>query len=268
LARAAALLRAAADTGRPAIGPTAVAAGPPVNQATGPWLGCLGGFSLSVDGREVPWRDRRPRVQALLMLLALHHGRHIHREELVDALWPDATLASGIRSLQVAVSTARHCLAAGGLAEECLRRQGDAYALELTDVVDQRAVFERLALEADRAQAAGRPGEALRTRQSALDIYVGDLLPEVGPAEWVVEERARLRLLAATVGAEAARSALQVGELAAGIRAARRSIDLDRYHDSSWTLLVELTSRSGDHSAAAMARREHARVRADLGVGV
>ena len=84
----------------------------------------------------------------------------------------------------------------------------------------------------------------------------------------MVEERARLRLLAATVGAEAARSALQVGELAAGIRAARRSIELDPYHDSSWTLLVELTSRSGDHSAAAMARREHARVRADLGVTV
>ena len=61
----------------------------------------------------------------------------------------------------------------------------------------------------------------------------------------------------------------QVAALGAvGIRAARRSIELDPYHDSSWALLVELTQRSGDHSAAAIARRDHARVRADLGVGV
>ena len=217
---------------------------------------------------EVPWRDLRPRVRALLMLLCLHHGRQVHREELVDALWPDATLTSGIRSLQVAVSTARQCLAAGGLPEECLRRHGDSYAFELPDVVDQRARFEQLAQRADRDQGAGRHPDALRGRLAALELYVGDLLPEVGPAEWVVEDRSRLRLLAATVGAAAARSALQLGELAVGIRAARRSIELDPYHDSSWALLVELTQRSGDHSAAAIARRDHARVRADLGVGV
>ena len=264
------LLLVECSAARPGAERRAPAASPAADRetATGPRLSCLGGFSLTVDGREVPWREGRPRVRTLIMLLALRHGRHTHREELIDALWPDATLASGIRSLQVAVSTARHCLTAGGLAEDCLRRHGDAYALELPDVVDQRAGFERLAQEADRAQAAGRTREALWARQAALDLYIGDLLPEVGPAEWVVEERARLRLLAATVGAEAARSALQVGELAAGIRAARRSIELDPYHDSSWTLLVELTARSGDHSAAAMARREHARVRADLGVSV
>jgi DNA-binding SARP family transcriptional activator len=270
LARAAVLLRAdagaAGDAGRPV-----PAARPPASADPAPGpprLSCLGGFSLTVEGREVPWRNRRPRVRALLMLLALRHGRHIHREELVDALWPDATLASGIRGLQVAVSTARHCLIAGGLAEDCLRRHGDAYALELPGVVDQRAGFEQLVHEAERAQAGGRARDAFQAGRAALDLYVGDLLPEVGPAEWVVEERARLRLLAARAGAGAAKSALQLGELAAGIRAARRSIELDPYHDSSWTLLVELTTRSGDHSAAAMARREHARVRADLGVGV
>ena len=87
-------------------------------------LRCLGGFSLATRGIDVPWRLLRPRVRALLMLLAMNHGRQLHREQIIDALWPDAALASGIRSLQVAVSSIRQCLNAGGITEDALRRHG------------------------------------------------------------------------------------------------------------------------------------------------
>jgi DNA-binding SARP family transcriptional activator len=196
------------------------------------------------------------------MLLAMNHGRQLHREQLVDALWPDATLASGVRSLQVAVSSIRHCLGAGGIPEDALRRHGDAYALQLPAVSDQLADFERLAHEAGREQGSA----ALGSRLAALDRYAGDLLPEVGPAEWVVEERTRLRLLAASVGSAAARDALAEGELRTALEAAQRSVALDPYHDSSWQLVVEINERLGDQSAAAVARREQARVWADLGL--
>ena len=225
-------------------------------------LRCLGGFTLTAGGVDLPWRELRPRVRALLMLLAMNHGRHMHRERIVDTLWPDATLASGIRSLQVGVSSIRQCLSAGGITEDALHRHGDAYALQLPSVVDQLADFERLARAAARAQ----PSEALRLRLSALDLYAGDLLPEMGPAEWVVEERARLRLLAAEVASEAARDALAADDLRTALEAARRSVALDPYHDSSWVLVVEICERLGDHSAAAVARREQARIWVDLGL--
>ena len=232
------------------------------SQNPGASLRCLGGFSLAAAGVELPWRELRPRVRALLMLLAMNHGRQLHREQLVDALWPDAMLASGIRSLQVAVSSIRQCLSAAGIAEDALRRHGDAYALQLPGASDQLADFERLAHAAGREQGT----DALRSRLAALDRYAGDLLPEVGPAEWVVEERNRLRLLAASVGSAAARDALAAGELRTAIDAARRSVALDPYHDSSWQLVVEINERLGDQTAAAVARREQARVWADLGL--
>jgi DNA-binding SARP family transcriptional activator len=199
-------------------------------------------------------------------MLALHHGEDLHRERLVDALWPEASLASGIRSLQVAVSSIRQCLAAAGLAEDCLRRRGDAYALQIADADDQTKKFERLAHQAEQLVRAGDRAEALLCALAALDLYGGDLLPEVGPAEWVVEERDRLRTVAARAGATAADLALKVGELATGVRAAQRSIEIDPYHDDSWTLLAELYERRGDRSAAAVTRRDHARIRADLGL--
>jgi DNA-binding SARP family transcriptional activator len=198
------------------------------------------------------------------MFLAMNHGRQLHREQLIETLWPDAALASGIRSLQVAVSSIRQCFGMGGITEDALRRHGDAYALELPSVSDQLTDFERLAHAATRVQ---RP-EALRLRLTATDLYAGDLLPEVGPAEWVIEERTRLRLLAAEVALEAARDAFATDDLHTALDAARRSVALDAYHDSSWELIVEICERLDDRSAAAVARREQARVWIDLGLVV
>lgn len=228
-------------------------------------LNCLGGFSLQVDGTEVRWRGLRLRAQLLLMLLAVRNGREVHRETLIDALWPDAGTTSGTRSLQVAVSSVRQCLIAAGLVEDCVLRRGDSYALRLPGVHDQLARFERLAADAARAESTD-PARSLQSRLQALELYTGDLLPEVGPAEWIVEERDRLRVLAASTAVEAARLAACSGDHATGIRAARRSIELDPYHDPAWELLTRLQRLTGDHSGALVTRREHARVRADLGL--
>lgn len=235
----------------------------PLPPARGPVaLVCLGRFSLTVDGRELGWRELRPRAGSLLMLLALHHGRLIHREELVDRLWPDVTLASGIRSLQVAVSSIRQCLATAGLGKETLRRHGEAYVLALPDAEDQLRSFERLVSEA--SHSSGMP--ALHLRSAALELYAGDLLPEAGPAEWVVGERDRLRRLAAAVALAAAVEALQADDPLTARECALRSTALDPYHDSSWDLVIECSTRLGDQAAVAAARREQARAWADLGL--
>ena len=196
------------------------------------------------------------------MLLALHQGRPLHRELLIEALWPEATLSSGVRSLQVAVSSIRQCLAVGGVVGDPIRRQGDAYELVLPGAAVDVTAFERTIEEARHLQ----PGAALSARQVALDLYLGELLPEVGPADWVVEDRDRLRLLAAGLAAAAAADALAVADHGAAIDLARRSVTLDACHDPAWRLLIETYEHIGDLSAAAVARADHRRVWDDLGV--
>lgn len=225
-------------------------------------LSCLGAFSLTVDDQEVAWRSLRPRARCLLMVLALRHGQWVHREELVELLWPDLSLASGIRSLQVAVSSIRHCLWTAGLSKESLSRQGDTYVLDLPGAVDQLRAFERLV-----ASAARETGEAaVRLRAAALELYLGDLMPEAGPAEWAAEERDRLRGVAASVAWAAAAGALETGDARTALALARRSTQIDPYHDLSWDLVIESSARLGDRVAVAAARRDQARVRAALGV--
>ncbi|HET6295957.1 MAG TPA: winged helix-turn-helix domain-containing protein, partial [Kribbella sp.] len=222
-------------------------AGPAVRLIT------LGGFQLELDGHLVDWPPLRPRARALLLLLAIHHGRDVHRERLIDALWPDAPPDAGTRRLQVAASTVRQCLAGLGLGDQAVQRNGDAYRLVLPGAWVDLAEFD------SRLQRARR-SRTLADWSGVLDLAVGELLPEVGAAEWVVAERERYRLAAAD-------AAVQVAGLAPdaeALRAAQRAVELEPLRDSSWLLLAELQEQRGDPTAAAATRREHARVCAEL----
>src|SRR2546423_14607539 len=55
----------------------------------------------------------KPRVRAVLRLLAVHAGNPVHREVLQEAFWPDADAETGARNLHVAVSTLRSWLEPG-----------------------------------------------------------------------------------------------------------------------------------------------------------
>jgi DNA-binding SARP family transcriptional activator len=216
-------------------------------------LRCLGGFELQIDGHAVDWPPLRPRARALLLLLAIHHGKDVHRERLIDALWPDAPAEASPHRLQVAASNVRQCLASIGLGDQAVQRHGDAYRLVLPGVWFDLAEFESGLRRAHRSASLG-------DWSAVLDLYVGELLPEVGAAEWVLADRERCRLAAAD-------AAVQVAGLARdaeALRAAQRAIELDPMRDSSWLLLAELQHSQGDPTAAAATRREHARICAEL----
>jgi DNA-binding SARP family transcriptional activator len=231
-------------------------------------VSCFGGFTLEVNGSSVDLAPLRPRARALLRLLALASDRDVHREYLVDALWPGVDLAIGTRRLQVAVSSVRQLLEQAGLSgSEVLTRRGDAYRLALPpgSTVDVRR-FEQGLREAAEAASRGDAVTCMAARQVALSLYRGDVLPEDGPADYVLADRERLRLAAATAAAALAQDSRKLGHPRQALDAARLSVQLDRYQDLAWRLLVELHEAAGDSSAAARARREHAKAQAELDV--
>lgn len=220
-------------------------------------LRTLGGFEVVLGGKPVAWPPLRPRARALLQLLAIHQGKDLHRERLIDALWPDAPADAGPHRLQVAASNVRQSLAAVGLGDQAVQRNGDAYRLVLPGARIDLTEFET------RLRLARRSG-TLADWSGVLDLYIGELLPEVGAAEWVLAERDRYRLAAAD-------AAVQVAGLATdarALRAAHRAVDLDPLRDSSWLLLADLQEEQGDPTAAAATRREHARICAELAAPV
>jgi DNA-binding SARP family transcriptional activator len=241
----------------------AAAAAPPVR------LCCLGRFSLELDGVEVDLSAVKPRARALLRLLALHQGRPVHREVLIDALWPEAGAAAGTRSLQVAISALRRVIepdsARGG--SQMLVREGDSYRLALPDPAASDVAEFAAARNVARQAAAGGEGAGARTAlEQARAAYRGDLLPEDGPAEWVVKPRDQLRLQAVELASAEAGLALDGGDPAGAAAACTWALALDPYQDGLWRLLVRAHEAAGDAAAAYRAGQEYERILGELGL--
>jgi DNA-binding SARP family transcriptional activator len=248
---------AAAPVPRPRTAAEDTAGAPPAQ------ITCFGGLELRIGSQVVDFTSLRPRSRTLLRSLAMAAGQDVHRERLIDWLWPDAEITVATRRLQVAVSSVRQLLDQASLdATHGIVRHGDAYRLELppgsrVDVRDFEALLRR-------ASAAETREQALAARQEALGLYVGELFPEEGPAEFVVATRDRLRVAAAGAAAAAAQDAAAIGRAREALAAARLSVDLEPYQDLPWQLLADLHEAAGDISAAEQARRDHARARDEL----
>src|SRR5947209_5773716 len=71
----------------------------------------LGAFRVVAGGALIPdsaWRLRK--AAALVKLLALAPAHALHREQLLDALWPDLDPAAATRNLRYALHVARGVL--------------------------------------------------------------------------------------------------------------------------------------------------------------
>ncbi|HKD95445.1 MAG TPA: tetratricopeptide repeat protein [Gaiellaceae bacterium] len=141
----------------------------------------LGGFAAETDGAPVPdsaWRLRK--AKDLVKLLALADGHHLHREQAMDALWPDRDVAAAANNLNQAVHAARKALGA-----DAIELQDGLLRLDVDLDVD---AFELAAADARRE----RTGAAC---ERALALYGGELLPENRYDDWAELERARLAAL-------------------------------------------------------------------------
>lgn len=232
-------------------------------------LHCFEAFDIRVGDRVLDWRALRPRAATTLRFLSIHAGQPVHRELLLDALWPELSVAQARQNLQVTVSTLRRFLepdSARGRAE-ILVRDGDAYRLMLhphatADVVE----FAEALDDARHAHRVNDPRARREALARAVHTYRGDLLPQDGAAEWVVGERERLRSRAAIAAATLAELDYADGDLDAATAAAQRSLEIDPYLDQSWRLLIAVYEQANDLAAAERCRREYRDVLADLGL--
>jgi two-component SAPR family response regulator len=231
---------------------------------TGTVIRCLGSFEIESAGTALLLPRLRPLPRALLLLLALNHGRDVHREVLIERLWPGTPVDVATHRLHAAASTVRRCLAEAGLGGDVVLRHGSAYSLQVEGAALDVADFEALVRDAARYEAAGAAEQALTAGRAALELYRGELLGEVGPAEWVVAERDRLRVAAAGAAYSAGRLSLRLRQPADALALGRRATELDPLRDSAWALLAEVQERMGDRGSAAATRREHALVAAQL----
>ena len=153
----------------------------------------LGGFAVRVEGQTVPaehWRRRQ--AAALVKLLALAPRRTLHREQVIDALWPDLDIRDAAPRLHKAAHYARRALGD----PRALVVAGDTLSLfPDSDVAVDAEAFERCAEQALAADEGLGSDEGAATAAAAADLWAGDLLPEDPYEAWLDGPRNRLRQL-------------------------------------------------------------------------
>jgi DNA-binding SARP family transcriptional activator len=155
---------------------------------------CFGRFELSRNGTVVHhWRRRA--AERLLKLL-LVNGRRVHRDVLLDVLWPDVPNKSSIRGLRVTLHALRRAitqLAPERQPMDLIRAEGDTYVLNTEGMwVDSEAFDEHFSAGL-RYERLGKPALAVREYCAAEALYRDDFLVEDLYEDWTVLPREDLK---------------------------------------------------------------------------
>jgi DNA-binding SARP family transcriptional activator len=205
----------------------------------------LGGFRVAAGGvpmAQSSWRLRKPR--ALVTLLALTPEHTIHREQAIEALWPERDPGAASNNLRQALFVARRALDSCG--------EDGAARIELTG--------ERLTLASDRlridveefeqAAANAERNPSIERHRTAIDLYRGELLPEDRFDAWATGRREALRERHLGLLIGLARLEEDAGDHAAAIASLQQALLDDPLHERAHRELMRIYALTGRRQRA------------------
>ncbi|HLJ69247.1 MAG TPA: AAA family ATPase [Chloroflexota bacterium] len=222
-------------------------------------LELLGGFRAEREGSCVlasAWL-RRGSARTLVKLVALHPQHKLHREQILDMLWPDVELDSALNRFAKALHAARRALEPTLTARaesSYLRMSDDVLSLDPSHVwvdIDEFESAARLALETNDVDDL----------HQAKALYRGKLLPEDEYEEWTLVRREDLARLHEQILEALARNAQRQRKWWQAAQAWKELIALDPTREGASRELMRLHALKGDR---ALALRQYQELRAVL----
>jgi DNA-binding SARP family transcriptional activator len=204
----------------------------------------LGRFEVRVGATVVVDRSwGRSRAKTLLKRLALQSGRALHREQVLELLWPEVDPTAAGNNLRKNLHYLRAAFAAGGAGDPIVATADGV--LSLTDVAW---------VDVDAFRAAGRAARSARddpqAYEAALRLYAGDLLPEDIYEDWTAAAREELRALRRDLLGELAALHDARGERALAIERLQELLQADPAEEAAHRALMRLYSEEGSRHRA------------------
>lgn len=205
-------------------------------------IGLLGSFRLSLDDQILPPQaQRRKKASDVIKLLALQPGQRLHREQVLDALWPDLDEKSGMNNLHQNLYHARRMLEPGlpkGIRSRFLTFEHETLVLYAGPVEVDYSKFLHLVSQ------ARRQGDAA-LYEAAVKLYRGDLLPEDIYEDWTEPQRDEARSLYLAALLELAQLLEQQGNLARACHFLEQAIAKEPTTEAAHLALIQIYARTG-----------------------
>jgi DNA-binding SARP family transcriptional activator/pimeloyl-ACP methyl ester carboxylesterase len=204
----------------------------------------LGQFEVRLDGKLVVDKTwPRARAKALLKLLALQAGRGLHRERILDLLWPDLSVPAANANLRKTLYHVRVAFRTAG-GDDPIEVRADGIVSLTRDVCIDVDEFRKL------ARRARVGGESVVLYEGALSIYTGQLLPDDLYEEWSVGVRQELHALRGRLILELAAAYCRLGQPVPAIERLSALVADDPLNEAAHRGLIEAYALNGNQDRA------------------
>lgn len=207
----------------------------------------LGGFAVWRGDEAVgPGGWRRKTARQLFQLLLTSRRTPIDRDQICDALWPEADPLTAQQNFKIALNALYGVLEPQrdpGADSAYIVREGSSYALR---------PHADLWLDADRfVEAIKRAGGAIGALQAALALYGGEYLPDARYETWAAGERERLAAVFLQGADTLAERLIAGGRPAEAIDLCRRILEQDNCWERAYRHLMLAYHTLGDRGQVA-----------------
>jgi DNA-binding SARP family transcriptional activator len=212
----------------------------------------LGGFRLWRNGVELPptlW-DRDKALQLFQFFVTVRH-QLLHKEQLIDQLWPALDGETGDRDFRVSLNAISRVVEPERSAREpsrFIRREGLAYGLELQRVWIDADAFEQ-EISAGNRVAVEHKERAVEHYRAAVALYAGEYLPERRYEDWTSAERERLETLALATMTTLANLLIDTTPLES-LRLTQRALSIDRVWEDAYRIQMRAYRALGNRPLA------------------
>ncbi len=199
----------------------------------------LGEFRVELDGVSVPasaWRLSKAR--SLVQMLALAPGHSLHREQVMDALWPDTDPRIAADNYRQVVHAARRALQSA--TEDSTNNEPMLYVRGGTVTLKPPgSMWIDVDTFADAAGSA-RHSDDPAVLEAALELWTGDLLPANPYEDWLSARRVVLRETAVGLLMSLAELHEHRGETIEATKVLQRLIELEPAHEVAHVGLMRM----------------------------
>ena len=209
----------------------------------------------------------RPRQRALLGYLVARIENPPSRDQLIEALWPEADPDDGVNSLNQSVYQLRRVI-------DPRYRDGDApqYVISTVDTVRLDPALVRTDLQEFRTAARelerGPGAKAGAVAHQLIEYVDGEFLAELVYEDWAEQHRLAVHAEVQQVLVHLTQGHWLTNRPDLGLRAALKLVELDAYDEHAHLAIARCLQAMGRHEAARQVVRKFiARLQDDLGEG-
>ena len=215
----------------------------------------LGGFRLLRNGHEIEptaWTREKALHLFQFMITARRTAVLLHKERIVDDLWPEADAERGDRDFKVALNAVNNALEPERAARATPRyvvRSDLAYGLAFDRIWVDADAFEAHVAAGSAAWTNDNRDKAIACYTQALSLYRGDYLPERRYEDWSSAERERLQVLALNVMTTLAGLLLEHNPLES-LRLTQRVLAVDPIWEDAYRIQMQAYLAQGNRPLA------------------